>query len=83
MTMMMMMMMMATHRAERAKAANAPHNLHNVVNFLLKVIKVPVSKMATITILLQHARLEEFLPGVTADDITRFKIFSFTIDYRH
>ena len=79
--MMMMTMMMATHRAERAKAANAPHNLHNVVNFLLKVIKVP--KMAAITILLQHARLEEVLPGVTADDITRFNIFSFTIDYRH
>ena len=30
-----------------------------------------------------HARLEEVLPGVTADDITRFNIFSFTIDYHH
>ena len=62
---------MATHREERSKAANAPHNLHNVVNFLLKVTKVEASSFF-ILLFLQHARLEEALPGVTADDITRF-----------
>ena len=69
---------MATHREERAKASNAPHNLHNVVNFLLKVAKVHSQRWSRPRLLvlhsscLQHAKLQEAVPGVTADDITRF-----------
>ena len=83
MMMMTMMMMMATHMTQGGEGQGGQCPAQPTQRGQLPVEGDQSPKMAAITILLQHARLDEVLPGVTADDITRFNIFCFTIDYRH
>ena len=64
-----------THREERQMEENSLHNQHNIVNFLLEVSRAHcaghAAKLFEMKIQFQRAKLTDFLPKVTAADVTR------------
>ena len=61
-----------THREERQMEENSLHNQHNIVNFLLEVSSAGhATKLFDMKIQFQRAKLADFLPKVTAADVTR------------